>query len=180
MRREIIEKIEIPEGIETEITGEIIKIKKNGKEMTRKYSGFEAKRENNFLILECKKATKTEKREIKTLAAHIRNILKGFHSKFEYNLQICAVHFPMSVNFDKAENKLIIKNFLGEVKQRTAKIVPGAEVKIEKEIITVSGENKEIAGQTAANIEKATRITGRDRRIFQDGIFIIKKPGDKD
>ena len=34
---------------------------------------------------------------------------------------------------------------------------------------------KEKVGQTSANIERACRIRGRDRRVFQDGIYIVEK-----
>ena len=179
MRREITEKIEVPEGISVEISGGEIVIKKGASEARRHFEGFSVRKDGSEIILSCEKSTKNEKKMIKTLKAHIVNTLSGLEKKYEYKLQICAVHFPMSVAVDKAKNEVIIKNFLGEVKPRIARIAKGAEVKIEKEIITVLGEDKENTGQTAANIERATRITNRDRRTFQDGIFIIEKPGEK-
>jgi len=81
------------------------------------------------------------------------------------------------MNVKIVDDKIIIKSFLGETTERVAKIASGAKVDIKGSKITVSSENIESAGQTAANLEKATRLTGRDRRIFQDGIFITSKCG---
>ena len=41
----------------------------------------------------------------------------------------------------------------------------------------VSSVDKELAGQVAANFETATKVPMKDRRVFQDGIFIINKAG---
>ena len=41
--------------------------------------------------------------------------------------------------------------------------------------VVVTGINKESVGQTAANIEQATRIKARDPRVFQDGIYVVGK-----
>ena len=176
MRREITEKIEVPEGIEVEIAGGKIKMKKGTQEAERAYEGFNAKIEGRTITLHFKEATKREKKLIKTTLAHLKNMLKGMDKKFVYKLQVCAVHFPMAITMDKTKNEMLIKNFLGEVKPRIAKLVKNVDVKIDKDIITVECHDKESAGQTAANIESAVRITNRDRRVFQDGIFITEKP----
>jgi large subunit ribosomal protein L6 len=73
-------------------------------------------------------------------------------------------------------SKLAINNFLGEKKPRFAEILPNVNVDIKGQNITVSSPDKEAAGQTAANFEKATKVKNRDRRIFQDGIYIVEKP----
>lgn len=177
VKKDIKEIIEIPEGANVLTNGETIKISKAGKEIERKM-GYPVKIEGNKLIIECLKAGKKEKKLIRSLASHVRNAFSGFDKKYTYKLQICSVHFPMNVAIKGRE--LIVKNFLGEVKERKAKILDNTEAKIEKDIIIIESYDKEKAGQTAANIERATRITKRDRRVFQDGIYLIQKQKGKD
>ena len=73
------------------------------------------------------------------------------------------------------KNYLIINNFLGEKTPRHAKILPEVSVDIKGPKVIVSSRNKESAGQTVANIEKATIVRKRDRRVFQDGIFLVER-----
>jgi len=75
------------------------------------------------------------------------------------------------------DKEAIIKNFLGEKIPRKTKILEGAEVEMDKDIIKVRSVNKERAGHDAANFETATKIRKKDKRVFQDGIFIINKAG---
>lgn len=177
MRKKITKKIKIPE--KTEVKIELPKIIVEGSlgstEKKIKAKDIKIKKENDEIIVEHEKATKKDKKMVITIASHISNMIRGVNDGFKYKLQICSVHFPITVKVDKEKNLLIIKNFLGENKERTVKLMPDVDVKIESDIITVSSINKESAGQQAANIEIATKIKKRDRRIFQDGIWIIKK-----
>ena len=97
-------------------------------------------------------------------------VLKGYEAK----LKICSGHFPMTVSTDT--EKVTIKNFLGEKVPRHSSMMKGVEVKVNGNEVIVTGIEKEAVGQTAARIEQSCRITNRDRRIFQDGIWIIRKP----
>ena len=110
---------------------------------------------------------------INTITAHINNMVKGVQEKFEYKLKICFSHFPFSIEIKGDE--AIIKNFLGEKIPRKLKI--SGEVDINKDIITIKSVDKELAGQIAANFEQATRIKSKDKRVFQDGCYIISKDG---
>ena len=179
MKKEIFHNIEIPNGVEAEVDGNILKVSGKNGENKRKFDTnkliFEKK--DNKIIIGCKKATKAEKRVINTILSHIMNMISGVQKKFEYKLKICHSHFPITVKIE--EKKAIIKNFLGEKVDRQSKIPDGVDVKLEKDLITVTSIDKELAGQTAANFETATRIKKRDRRVFQDGIFIINKSGKK-
>ncbi len=82
-------------------------------------------------------------------------------------------HFPIQLRVDG--DRLIIGNFLGEKKDRTAWIQSGVDVALNGDEVVVTGINKESVGQTAANIEQATRIKARDPRVFQDGIYVVGK-----
>ncbi len=168
-------EIDIPEGAQIEINEQEIKVKKGNKEIKKNLPRVELSKGENKIIIKTKRSTKREIKQAKTANAHIKNMLKGLEDNFIYRLQICSLHFPMNISVK--DNYVIIKNFLGETKERKAKILSEVNVKIEKDIIIVESHNKESAGQTASNIEKSAKTKNKDRRIFQDGIFMIEKSG---
>ena len=177
MKKELFETIEIPEGVEINIEGNIVEAKGSEGENKREFdtTNLILKKEDNQIIIGNKKATKREKKRINTLESHIRNMIKGVQEKFEYQLKICFSHFPMTVELQG--NEAIVKNFLGEKIPRKVKIPEGVEVQINGEKININSVDKELAGQTAANFEMATKVPMKDRRVFQDGIYIINKAG---
>ena len=177
MKKEIFQKIEVPEGVEATLEGSVLKVKGSEGENERSFEintlNFEKK--DNEIIIGSKKATKREKKMINTITAHIKGMIKGVQEKFKYQLKIGFSHFPITVEIK--EKEATIKNFLGEKIPRKSKILEGVDVKLDKDTITVTSVDKESAGQVAANFEIATKIRGRDKRVFQDGIFIINKAG---
>ena len=167
-------EIEIPEKVEV-VIGETITIKGEKGENSKKlfYPTVEISKKDNKIVIEPKKFTKREKKIINTYVAHLNNMIKGVQEPYTYKVKVCSSHFPMSVSVNG--NELIVKNFYGEKVPRRAAIVEGVNVKVNGEEIVLVGTNKESVGQTAANFEKSTRITNRDRRIFQDGLWITEK-----
>ncbi len=178
MKLDIERIIDVPEGIEINLNKDILTVKGNGKELSKKINFHKISlttSKEGKAILSSKKATRRESKMMGTINAHLKNMIKGIENEFVYKMEICNVHFPMNVKLEG--NKLAIKSFLGETTMRYAKILENVKVDIKGTEITVSSNDIESAGQTAANIEKATRLTGKDRRIFQDGIFITNKCG---
>jgi len=177
MKKDLFKEVEIPEDVEIKLEGNNLKVKgpvgENSKEFD--FKKLETKIEEKRIILSYKKATKREKKLINTFAAHIKNMIQGAREKFEYKLKICYVHFPFTVKIE--ENSAIVKNFLGEKIERKVNLPKDAEVEIKGDFITVKATDKEIAGQAAANLEASTKIKGRDKRVFQDGIYITNKCG---
>jgi len=177
MREKYTLEIEIPEGINCEFIDGTLKCKKGEREIEREISilGSSLKMDENKVLIICEKANKKNIAVIKAHQGHIKNMFAGVEEDFVYELEVCNVHFPMTVKVEGS--KINISNFLGEKIDRAAKIVPGVNVEIKGSKITVSGPDIEKTGQTAANIENAARVPKKDKRIFQDGIFMTSKPG---
>jgi len=179
MKMKYNESINIPEKVECKFVNSILECKKEDKlfsmEMDIPKTKIDVKKEK--IEISSEKANKKVIKIIKSNIAHINNGLKGLENDFIYKLEICHVHFPMTVKTEG--NNVVISNFLGEKTLRTAKILDNVKVDINGKEITVSGQDISNVGQTAANIEKATKVKGKDRRIFQDGIFMTEKPGRK-
>lgn len=177
MKKEIFQEIEIPEGVEVSLEGfGKVRVKGTEGEVSREFDipKITLEKKDNKVIVGSEKATKREKKLINTIGTRIRNMVDGVKEKFVYKLKICSSHFPMTAELK--DNEFILNNFFGEKVPRKAKIPQGVDVNVEKEEITVASHDKELAGQVAATLERITRLTTKDRRIFQDGIFITSKP----
>jgi len=175
----IREILDIPQEVEVSLNSSLV-IKGPKGELKRKFITPNVKLsiEDKKIIISSLNDKKAEKKLLYTVKSHIKNMIKGVIEGYIYKLQVCSLHFPMTVTIDKEKGFVIIKNFIGESKERKSKILPGVNVSLKGDIITVEGYDKESTGQTAANIETATKIRAKDRRIFQDGIYLTEKAGD--
>jgi len=177
MRLDLIEeRLEVPEGVKFQAANGTITVEGPKGKLTRTMDPkLSIKLEGTTATLSVKNASKREKTLIGTFKAHFANMLNGAKEGFTYRMKVCSGHFPMTVVVKGDE--LIIKNYLGEKVPRTIRFKPGVEVKVEGDIVVITSPNRELAGQTAASIEKLARRADYDKRIFQDGIYITEKAG---
>lgn len=110
-----------------------------------------------------------------TFGAHLRNMMVGVTKGYEYKMKIVYAHFPIKASVKG--DTFVIENFLGEKSARKTNILGSTKVQVKGDQVVLNGPDVEHVGQTAANIERATKIKGFDPRIFQDGIYITEKPG---
>jgi len=169
------ELIAIPKNVNIKVSGKHIEVTGEYGQFSRDFSAapISIELENNLLKVYATWVRKKESALVGTISSHIRNMIIGVTEGFTYKLKIVYSHFPISVKLDR--KKIVINNFTGERKSRTAKIVGDVKVEISGDDIIVSGINIENVGQTAANIQQVTRVKGKDPRIFLDGIYVYEK-----
>ncbi|WP_048078741.1 50S ribosomal protein L6 [Desulfurococcus mucosus] len=174
----IAEKIVVPEGVTVEVEGSKVTVKGPKGTVSRDFSharGVFIRLEDGAVIVETYVADRERKALVGSVAAHIRNMITGVTKGYRYKLKIIFSHFPISVVVDEKNRVVRIRNFMGEKSDRIAKIHGNVKVKVSGEDIVVEGVDIEEVGLTAASIERATRVTDRDRRVFMDGIYIYEK-----
>ncbi|HJL60068.1 MAG TPA: 50S ribosomal protein L6 [Candidatus Thalassarchaeaceae archaeon] len=132
--------------------------------------------EGSNVVVQCDLPRRKEKALCGTWRAHITNMRTGVTDGFAYRLKAVYSHFPMTLNVTGPT--LEIKNLFGEKVPRVANLIYHGDVVVSvegKSDVVVTGVDREKVGQTAAIIERACKIRGRDRRIFEDGIYIVSK-----
>lgn len=104
-----------------------------------------------------------------SFSKEVKNDVKGVSEYFEILMEAVYAHFPITM--EVKESNLNIKNIFGERSPRSAKIIGNTKIEIKNNILKIYGTKLEDVSQTAANIRKATKVKGKDERIFQDGIY---------
>jgi len=168
--------VEIPEGVSATIDGDMITITGPKGSLSREFASarHDVFQEGGGLLVRIDLPRRKERALAGTWNAHLNNMVKGVTDGFTYKLKALYSHFPMTLAVKG--NEFVVNNYFGERVPRSAVIINGVEVKVQnKTEVTVSGIDKEAVGQTAANIERCTTVKKRDRRVFQDGIYLIEK-----
>ncbi|MCR4368417.1 MAG: 50S ribosomal protein L6 [archaeon] len=175
MTGKLIDTIEVPKGVSVDLRGNDIKVSAGGKENKRHFKSTEfiLKQNGEGIEVWSKHQRKDLVAECRTVASHIRNLIKGVGGDYVYTLEVVFSHFPMNVSVK--DGFVEINNLAGAKHPRRARIIGKSKVEVKGKDITVKGPNKEEVGQTAANMEQATKIRGKDVRIYQDGIYITGK-----
>lgn len=177
MRQHLTETVALPAGVTCHAKETTITCSKGGTSLSRTFvlKGVHFATHEGSIVVTCPRANKKTRAILLSTLAHLKNMFAGLEHPYVYELEICNVHFPMTVKVEGT--KFIVTNFLGEKEKRVAAILPHVHVEVKGQKVTVSSADLEAAGQTAANIEKATHVSKRDRRVFQDGIFMTSKCG---
>jgi large subunit ribosomal protein L6 len=169
-------EIEIPEGVNVSFA--------NGRLMVKGKKGESSKEFVHPMLslsVEGKKIAITSDNErkktraiVNTWDSLIRNMFKGAEKTWKAELKLVYSHFPVKLKVDN--NRLLIDNFMGEKSPRSVPVPADMKVEINQSMLIVSGHDKERVGQLCGRIEQTTRVRGYDKRVFQDGIYITRKP----
>ena len=170
-----VRKVRIPDGVKAALEGTNLKVTGPKGQLSRnvRFPQVTVTCDGKELVI----ATESRRKEITamvgTLEAHAKNMFRGVSDGYEYRMKVVYSHFPIQLKLQGS--RLEIANFLGEKKARYARIEPGVTAKVVRDEVTLTGIDRELVGNTAANIEHATHIRDRDPRVFQDGVYIVQR-----
>lgn len=171
----VTEKVQIPDKTQLILKDNLITVKGPLGTVSRVFHHprITVQKENNSIVFSCTLPKRKEKALVGTFTAHLNNMIKGVTTGFEYKMKIVYSHFPLKATVKGS--KFIIENFLGEKSPRSVELVGDTKVTVKGDQVILTGINLEEVSQSAANIERATRIKNFDPRVFQDGIYIVQK-----
>jgi large subunit ribosomal protein L6 len=169
-------EIEIPDDVSAETDHLELTVEGPNGSVTRRlwYPDVDVSVEDGAVVIATENEDAKTNATVGTFESHVANMIHGVTEGWEYAMEVYYAHFPMQVNVEGDE--VVIENFLGESAARRTPIRGDTDVQVDGETVTLSGSDKEAVGQTAADIEQLTKVTDKDTRVFQDGVYIVEKP----
>lgn len=165
------QSIEIPSGVEVNVDGLHVTVKSGAKTLDVKMPrGIKAEvKENRIVVSPVQKEKKSISAFWGLSRALIANAVKGVSSGFEKILEFKGVGYKAVVKGNSLELHLGYSHSL------SVEAPEGVAFKVEKNVITVSGFDKQAVGETAARIRrlrkpepyKGSGIKYQDERIIR-------------
>ena len=167
--------IEMPDGVKAVLSGRQLSIKGKLGEAKKDFDKINVNIsvDNNKVVISPFSKKKKDNVIINTVSSIVKNMVTGVTKGFTYRLKVVYAHFPITVK--TKGDQVLVENFIGERSPRVSQILGACKVTIEGDDVVVKGVSLEDVGQTAANVELATKIKRKDQRIFLDGVYIYHK-----
>lgn len=173
------ERVEIPSGVNVSLNNNLMEIKGPLGKVSKDFSKIiaEVSINNNIVSIRSFSNRKKHISTTTTSKSLIKNMIIGVTKGFTYKLKIVFAHFPITVKVKG--NQVHIENFYGERSPRIAQIIGNSKIEVKEDDIIVKGISIYDVGQTAANIEQATKVKNKDLRVFLDGVYVYDKRREK-
>lgn len=167
--------IDIPEKTEVKIDSGVISVKGPKGSLERSFRpDISVSIDGNHVSLSVAKENKQMNALWGTYASHIKNMIKGVNEGFEKKLVLEGVGYKSQVT----GNKLMLA--LGFSHPVEVEIPEGLNVKAEKNLLTISGTDKELVGSFSAKVrdmKKPEPYKGKGFRYHDE--VIRRKQGKK-
>ncbi len=176
MSRLAKQPIAIPDGVEVKIDGKLVTIKGKKGELSREFKTdvISLKNEGQSIALALVENTVFSRALIGTYASHLKNMIQGVTEGFEKKLIVEGVGFRSEVKGKELHMQL------GFSHPVIMEIPENINVTAEKNVITVTGIDKEAVSQFAAQIrakKKPEPYKGKGIRYHDE--IIRRKQGKK-
>jgi len=169
--------IEVPQGVTVEVTGQEVKVSgPKGNLQTTIHHNVKAEvKDGKVFVAPHKQEHSTASKSLWGLyRALIANMIEGVNKGFEKKLEIEGVGYKAAVQGDS-----LVLN-VGFVNPVTIKKPEGVVFAVEKNVITVSGIDKQAVGEIAAQIRAAKKAEPyKGKGIKYEGEKIRRKEGKK-
>jgi len=169
------QEIQIPAGTTVTVDGSTVAVKGNLGELSRTFRDeVSIKVEGDAITFEPKSATPLAKAMWGTVASHVKNMVDGVNTKFQKVLEVEGVGFRSAVQ----GNQIVLN--IGFSHPVEINIPEGLEVTAEKNVITISGIDKELVGSFAASVRNKKKPEPyKGKGIKYQGEVIKRKQGKK-
>lgn len=169
------QKLNIPDKTEVKKDGMAVSVKGPLGAITRQFKDdVEITIEGNEISLTPKRNDAASRALWGTYAAHLKNMMKGVHGAYQKKLILEGVGFKSEVS---GKDLVLALGFSHPVR---VKIPEGLTVKAEKNVVTISGINKDLVGEFASGVralKKPEPYKGKGFRF--EGEVIRRKQGKK-
>ncbi len=167
--------IAIPKGVEASFSTGVLTVKGPKGTLTRKINDqVQIAIENDSIVVSLKKENDEARAIWGTVAAHANNMVEGVTAGFTKILEIEGVGYRAEL---KGKDLVLSVGFSHPV---ALAIPEGVSAAVEKGVITLTGNDKEVVGQFAADVRKVKKPEPyKGKGIHYRGEYIIRKQGKK-